>query len=248
MYEASININSNNKHYLDYIASQLKGTLSASNGVAVVLNNEDISYLSIACQDNYKDKIDSVIKDCVADILSIGYKQQYLREFLHLSRDSLIANTLINTMSIFDSNVDRKQIINSITSLNKLSIDGIYNFKIKAIKKRWQEIISLTGNNPLLFSDDNVMIEFLSYLLEAIPNIAETLRLYLSKTKFEMSDNKGKRFAKIPIFNCNSLEEEILFNLIGFNPSKLIIDNQVTQLSPQFLQVINTVFNIEYEN
>lgn len=247
MYEATVNINSNDKHYLSYILNQLKKPLGIINGVAIILDNDDTSYLSVACKEEFKDKIDTIVKDCVADILSIGFKQRFIRDQLKLTHNSLIANTLINTMSVFDSNVDRKQIKNSITSLNKLSIDGIYNFKLRSIKQRWQEIITLTSNNPLLFSDDSVMIEFLSYLLEAIPHITDTARLYVNKSGFELSNNKGRMFAKIPIFNCTSMEEEILFNLIGFNPSSLIIDNQVMQLSSQFVWIITTVFNIIQE-
>ena len=117
----------------------------------------------------------ALVKDLLADIFSIGYKNKYLSKKLNMGSEDLLSRTLINTMCIFDNSYDKTAIKRNLENIRNFSLDGFYNFRLGDVKKKWDEIVVLSNSYDTVINDYDTMRDFLMFLLEAIPTLVNNL-------------------------------------------------------------------------
>ena len=110
MYELSLNVDKKDGHFLDYLARQLDRPLAQARGVSALEEIDDRTFFSLACYDESAGQMSALVKDLLADIFSIGYKNKYLSKKLNMGSEDLLSRTLINTMCIFDNSYDKTAI------------------------------------------------------------------------------------------------------------------------------------------
>lgn len=250
MYETTIYVEARNKHFLNYIKDTVGNKVKDINGVLATLDKEKMSYLSIACDEMYMKPLKDDLLCLVGNVFSLGYKNQYFREKLHIDSDSdLLTDSLINTMCIFDSNLDKKAVTKSLTKcgFDVLGLDGYYNFRLNELKEKWNEIIDLSNANDIILTQERTMREFLKFLIDAIPIQSKMMTVILCEDgNFELMDD-NKRMAKLPkVVPMKSIDEEIIYHLICFKPMKVLFIGKNT-LSEQGEELIDYLFNVKYD-
>lgn len=188
-----------------------------------------------------------VIKDSIAEIITIGYKYDYFKKYLQIGDDNLLDITLINTMSIFDNTSDKKFVLKRLNYLDEISIDGIFYFKLNELRKKWDEIIGMSIQNRLLSHDCEIKKEFLNYLIQAIPAVTHTIKLDVCENDFTMYDINNKNISKMNYVRNKSektVEEEMLYNLICYSPKAVVI-RSAPRLSTQFYELLNSFFDFK---
>ena len=186
-------------------------------------------------------------KSAVAEVLAVGYKNRFLKEKINIDTSSLLGRTLLDTMCIFDSNYDTNVIKKNILEINNLSIDGCYNFRLKEIKEKWKEIVALSNNYSAFFEEESVILDFLTYLMDAIPCLCDsvTVLVDLQKNNFQLVDGADRLVTKFETFlEKDDLAEQVLFNLICFNPNVVRYCGDMDELGEEFCYVVNEIFNV----
>jgi len=121
-------------------------------------------------------------------------------------------------------------------------IDGFFNFRLKEVKKKWDEIIELTNENSIVLSDNDVAVEFLSFLLESMPKRNKAIRLCSKGDEIVLLDEKGNEIkTNFSFLQTNTDEDLILFNIIYISPSKVVVKNR-RDFSSEFLSIIDKFF------
>lgn len=242
MFESTLSIDLKKKRYLDYVYERLKPQIKAANSVVANAECKDRVFLSLACEDRYKDLLHFEIINCLADVYAMGFKYDYLKNRLKIRKENLLTKTLLNTMTVFDSNNDKKLIKQALFGQQIIAIDGFFSFRLHCVKDKWDEIIDLTNDNAIVFSDDEVTGEFLSFLLEAIPRSEDGVKICKLGEKIELFDKKGKKLRQImPVGEEKTQEETVLFNLICLSPKKVLISD-AEDFSHEFLAIVRKFF------
>ena len=124
---------------------------------------DDRLILTINCPDEYKDIIRTEIADKVAEIITIKYKYCYFKRYLSVGGLSTVEKEILLTSLIAaDLEDDKRYTYDKIKEYQEIAIDGIFNFRLKPLKKKWEDVVSCI---PGCFLNTQLK-EFISYLLE----------------------------------------------------------------------------------
>lgn len=182
MYESTVNIEKQNEHLLSYVKTQLAPCIHEVDGIATEVADNFRNYYSVACADTYRFQIGRCLNAAVTEALSLGYKNVYMRELLNIDGDNFYQNVLVNTICIFDNEYDKQMISRVVDTDRTVCLDGYFNFKLSHIKKKWLEISKLVGDNGFILTDNDLIAEFVEYLLDSMSTKEKTISVSLNPT------------------------------------------------------------------
>lgn len=247
MRELIFNVNKEDAYFIDYIHKKVSEPVRSVGGVCAVLEDENKKKLGIGIYDECFPIINKIAKTAVAEILAVGYKNRYLKEKIKIDSSDLIGKTLLDTMCIFDSNYDTNLIKRNIYDLDTISLEGCYNFRIKEIKRKWDDIVALSNSYSGFLSEKSVVYEFLAYLLDAIPCLCDTISVIINDKidEFQLLNQADVVLSKFEIFSQNkTIQEELIFNLICYNPNLIKFCGNMSVLGDEFCEIINEFFQV----
>ena len=247
MRELILNVEKKDNHFADYVYQKMLYPVKSSGGICAIDKYEDKICLGIAISDESYQLIDNLFKSVVAEILAIGYKNKYLKQNIGVDTSGLLGSVLLDTMCIFDSRYDAKYIKKQIKDFNVISLIGCYNFRLIDIKQKWDDIIALFNSYGDFLTEESVIIEFLNYLLNAIPSLCKTITVIIDDNlkNFELINENNVVLSKFESFTTNNdVRENLLFNLICYNPSLVNFCFDMDKLDEEFLLLLNQLFSV----
>ena len=246
MYEATVSVVKENGHLLEYVKEQLTPCMGEIDGITSEIDERDRNYFSLACADTYRFQVQRKLNDAVSQALTLGYKNIFVRKLLKIDKSNFYQNVLVNTICIFDNEYD-KQIVSRVVDVDKtLCLDGYYNFRLGAIKKKWQEITKLVSDNFYVLSDNTLIVEFLQYLLESTPSKCKQLSVSVDGDSFVLYGNGNKVIAPmLSMAKTSSCEEEVMLNILWLKPHTVKIYHS-RSLGKDFRDMLDALFQTEY--
>ena len=242
MFEVSFNVDLKEKVYIDFLYNGLKEKIKKANGIVFCGFNNDRVFVSVACEDCFAVEIKSEIYELFAEIYAFGFKHFYLKKNLNIYKENLLTQTLINTMTIFDSENDKKLIKKYLFNQEIGAIDGFFNFRMKRLKEKWNEIIDLTNENSVVLHDKETSCEFLSFLIDAMQGSEKVISVFKKGNSFKIKNEKGAVIdLKLPFWKNQADEEVVLFNVILLAPKQVNIIGE-NGFSKNFIYIIKRFF------
>ena len=121
------------------------------------------SKLTINCPDYYGDIIKTEVCDRVAEVITIKYKSEFFNSNLKVGGLSVNEKDILYASLIAaDLDDDKKYTFDRLKNYSEIAIDGVYNFRLKLLKKKWWDVIDCI---PPCFLTSQLK-EFISYLIE----------------------------------------------------------------------------------
>ena len=118
--------------------------------------------LIIDVPSTYKDLLVREVEDKIADVITINYKYSFFKKNVNLSGLSTVEKELLLTSLIAaDIDEDKKYVIKKLKSFTEYTLDGIFNFRLKPLKEKWNDILSYI---PINFQS-NQLKDFIVYLI-----------------------------------------------------------------------------------
>lgn len=246
MYEATVSVVKENSHLLDYVKGQLAPCLKEIDGVSCELDEKFRNCFSLACSDTYRFQVQRKLIDAVSQALTLGYKNVFVRDLLHIDNDNFYKNVLVNVICVFDNDYD-KQIVSRLVEIDQnVCIDGYYNFRLAAVKKKWSDITQLVSDNLYVLSDNSLIVEFLQYLLESTPSKVKTLSVSFEDGAFVLYGSGGKVLSPVvSLAKKATVEEEAMLNILCLKPQRVKIYHSA-DLSAEFCEMLSLLFQTEY--
>lgn len=162
MIDFYITENSKNPANLAYVYSQLPKYLSLCSAKSLLSENEQSAKLSFCVDESYSSYLRRIAEDKVAEAIVINYKYQMFKKNLKVTGLSeKDKNILICSIISADFEDDKAYVKSKISSFDNYSMDGIFNFRLKPLKNKWQEIINYI---PGYFNEFELE-EFMKYLI-----------------------------------------------------------------------------------
>lgn len=140
------------------------GELFSQAGCSVKSGTADgRAVLMVKCSEYYYDIIKTEILDKVAEIVAIKYKYEYFKKNVRVGGLSTVEKEILMASLIAaDFDDDKKYTFDRIRQYGEIAVDGVFNFRLKPLKKKWQDIVSYI---PTCFLNTQLK-EFVSFLLE----------------------------------------------------------------------------------
>ena len=140
----------------------MAGFLSDFNGSAGVSLNGERSTLTLKINKQYADLFKGEVEDRIADVIAVRYKYAYFRKNVRFEGlDGFETELLRAALIAADLDEDKKYIIRRLRNFEEYAIDGIYNFRLAPLKRKWNDIV---GYIPPYFSNGQLK-DFVKYLL-----------------------------------------------------------------------------------
>ncbi len=201
--EVTVSDRGENSLYITYLYHTLSGTLSRLNGSGELFFS-DRAVLRIRVQEGEKE-VKKALKERITEVIGIGCKYRFLGEKLHVALSKREKKLLLAALIAADYEGDRGFIERKVGDSSDYSIDGIYAFRLGALKEKWTHIAQYV---PEGFTSSDLR-EFCEYLVGESKN-----KIYLKgNTVF------GENFAPLRrsrLTGEEDAETEILLSDAGF--------------------------------
>ncbi|MBQ9709813.1 MAG: hypothetical protein IJV67_04265, partial [Clostridia bacterium] len=121
------------------------------------------SVLEIDATDDFADFIRAEIEDRIADIIAVNYKYACFSSSVHpYGLTDGEREILLSALIAADIDDDKHYIKRKIASETEYSVDGLFNFRLAPLKRKWAEVVSFI---PKTFNCERLK-DFIAFLLE----------------------------------------------------------------------------------
>lgn len=167
MWEITIKSSNNDLQSLNYIQNAL--VLSLKQDVILGRYNAVNPCISVACQDEKTNKTWNCIKKALCDIYCRHYKAQYLAQKLtFLPQDNEYFDAFIRVCTYFDRELEYKIVFRMIKYMPILNLESYFAFKLRPLKKKWQDFCEIANNNSKIFLSNETFLSLLKFLISSL--------------------------------------------------------------------------------
>ncbi len=153
----------NNVSNIVYMYSGLSELLNGMSRNFSAYGDGSRSVLEIEADEGYSPMIRAEIEDRIADIIAVNYKYSYFSSAVHpygLNRDE--NEILLSSLISADIDDDKSYIRRKIFCENEYSVDGLFNFRLAPLKRKWSEVVEYI---PRTF-DVEKLKDFITFILD----------------------------------------------------------------------------------
>ncbi len=226
MFEFSIIINDNKVEEAKNICRELKKNTKEFNSVITSYSEKEKIYIIVGCEEIDKGRMNFFICDAIADTISIFYKLEYIEKNLKLPlRDSVYLDAFEKALIAFDRTTDKYLISHNLKIEKNIFLDSFYQFKLKSLRNKWQEIIKLANENASYLLCDDTFIDLLKFLIENIEISRGLVNVLKSEESFCLCDEKFNEIDAekegICLLRNEKSDADLITSLIALSPKKI---------------------------
>ena len=161
--QTNITENGYNEANLLYVQSAMSEFCECAGCTARLKKVNDRAILTVTFSDCYKEIIRSEIADKIAEIIAIKYKYDFFKQEISVSGLKKIEKEiLLASLIAADLDDDKKYSFSRLMTFDDFAIDGVFNFRLKPLKKKWIDVCSYIPNCFLT----SQLRDFIRFLLE----------------------------------------------------------------------------------
>lgn len=213
-----------NQENLLYIQTGIGEFLSNAGCSVYLCSHSGRATLTVNCSECYSEVVRGEIADKAAEIISIKYKYEYFKKQLLIGGLSETEKEiLIAGLIAADLEEDKKYSFERLKCFKEIAIDGIFNFRLKPLKRKWQDVVSYI---PTCFLNTQLK-DFLTYLLEN-----KTRRVYVDNGR--VYDSHFRRLKRSNLLDGE--EVKILREIILSNCGEVELSGEIPKDDERYLK------------
>ncbi len=237
MAQLTVTEKENSKYNLFYIQSVLSELLT--NAGCKIDNKQAGSraVMTVSCPDYYSEIVWAELADKLAEVVVIKYKYDFFNKTVKVCGLNPVEREILLTSLISaDLEEDKKYTVERFRGLEETAIDGIFNFRLQPLKRKWEDIVSYM---PSCFVNSQLK-DFVTYLLENKKNrvYVENGKVFddhyrrLKRTRLMGGGEKVSILREILLSNCGeigiygTLPEEDEFYIKEFYKDKIFFSDK----------------------
>ena len=119
--------------------------------------------------------------------------------------------------------IDREYIYQKLLPFDNVNIDSFFDFRLKFLKSKWKDLVSLANDNYLyLLSSDN-FFELLKFLLSNLECREDVVKVELSKDNFKLYSQE--KLLNTPAVLEDKNKSDLIASLIYFCPKTIVVQD-----------------------
>jgi hypothetical protein len=181
--------------------------------------------LTLACEEDKKALVTCGLTEAVADIFVNRYKCEYLIENSKLPINNAVNyNAFLKALVAFDREFDRELVLKKLFLSKDLMLDGFYNFRLRELRARWQEVVALANDNSGYLTFHETFLELLKFIVNTINEQVPEVYVHKNDGGYFFGDADGKQLNYGAYNISREIDNEILLaELIVLSPAKIYL-------------------------
>ncbi len=227
MWSNVISVDKGYDREIDYILNRLQHTKDVS--FAVEESKDRLSvYLASACE--RQDDVENEILSIVQEVYLTFIKTRFFRDRLSLGNFDHAKCAFLSSLVHFDRDFERNIVAKVISSSLDYNIDGLFNFRLRAIKESWEEVAEV-ANRLLAGSAGEADIYDIASFITGSDG---------KKSQLLLKDgdvyNITRRQSVNPIDVFENDEYDLLFAIVREKPVEILVENG--KVSQKFMSTL----------
>ncbi|MDY4676905.1 MAG: hypothetical protein SO373_07145 [Candidatus Borkfalkiaceae bacterium] len=175
----------------------------------IIKNDGDRFIIYLSCEDEHLQLFKKELADYIAEIICIAYKYNLFNDSVSAQGLSVQERELLLSAIIAADFEDDKRFVKSRIQFDtKIAVDGLFNFRLQSILKKWEEISTYI---PQHFTREELK-EFIGYLI----NEKRGRKVYIKDDAvYDGQYRKMERSNLLPKGYENKLLKEVLLSGAG---------------------------------
>lgn len=219
MHEINLTVTTKFYGWGDEAEIKLKQTVNKFSGEVEFSDGIDGRHADVRCDS--EETAVAALTDFLTDFYCVNAKRGYLADKIKLPMISdLSKDALIHTLIAFDRDRDEETVRDELSLSKSFSVDGFYNFRLRTIERRWNEIIGLTFENFALMYDENALDLLIRFLLSTVAPRFDTVSLCENNGLYEIETSSGENIVA-------GDAKKLLTALIDIAPMEIILRGEL---------------------
>lgn len=216
MWELSVSVSSKSVDVAKFIYQTLKSHAIGLGGVVTCYEQFDNFYIVFGCEEAEKQRACEMIENCIIKTVCNFYKDKYLSENLHLPiKENLSLMAFKKALINFDKETDIFLISKNLKLEKDLHLDSFYYFKLKPLRDKWNEIISLANENGDYLISNEAFFDLLKFLIDNLETCDEEISVFEDENGYYLKLNgQSAQHQKLT-------KEALVASLIEICPKKI---------------------------
>lgn len=139
MAEIKISEEQSNGEYITYLYYAIADELALYRGRGKLIFGDGRTALSVSYQQGAGHVL-NLLREKIAEVICIGYKYRYLQNRLNVCLGERERKNLVAALISADLDGDKAYVRQKLTAANELAIDGVYHFRLSALREKWERI------------------------------------------------------------------------------------------------------------
>ncbi len=219
MWEFSLNLH--NEELAKNLLSSLKSLTSQTGGV--VTSHEESGYISIliGVNENKREELEKGLSRFITQVICTYYKSSFLDKFLYLPQhDKIGVLAFKKALLNFDRETDYYIIQKNLSFDNDLYLESFYEFKLKNLKSKWSELVSLANENRDYLISAEAFNDLLKFLVDNLDICEDEVSVVEDEEGYkiflDMQDGVRGQYQN-KTFN----DEGLISSIIDLSPQKI---------------------------
>ena len=206
-------------------------------------NNDETLELSFDVKERKKSLLIERINRIVAESMVMFYKEKFFDMNITGGFSSSIEKSaLVKALATFDKAYDINFALSQLDCSLGLNIKSFYQFRLSALKERWQEISDLFQENLQYLLATESCIELVRNLVEITDNEYDSIFVYFFEDNIILRDSKGVELVQpISAHNAEFLAQ-VVGEIISLSPKKIYLKFRAENL-PELMENLCCIFD-----
>lgn len=200
--------------------------------------------IMFACPLEEKNRLSTLLEQNIIKVICSFYKENFLKDNLCLpSHEKISLMAFKKALMNFDRETDLYIISKNLELKSTLNLDSFYEFKLKALRDKWGELVLLANENSEYLIGDEAFYDLLKFLVDNLEIRENEISVFEKENGYSIMADE-----------CfESLNNEALVStLIELSPKKINFycdkeDATVNFLTKIFSERINVNYNKSME-
>ena len=148
---------------LEYIKNSVTEIADKTGSNCTLTVKDKRCALTLETPEYYADIVRAETADRIAEVIAVGYKYRFFKKTIKVAGlNDTEREILLASLIAADLSEDKKYAFDRLKSLSDINIDGMFNFRLKPLIKKWRDIVEYM---PACFVGSQLK-DFVSFLLE----------------------------------------------------------------------------------
>lgn len=247
MWELSISVSSKKLEIAKFVYQTLKSHCAENGAIVTCYEEFDNFFILVGCPIEEQSRVSVAIERCIIKVICNFYKEKFLTENLRLPLHENMSLTAFKKALInFDKETDFYLISKNLQLNKNLNLDSFYYFKLKSLREKWAELITLANENSDYLVSNEAFFDLLKFLIDNLEICEDEISVFEDENGYSIkANNLEEPYEKLS-------KEGLVSSLIELCPKKINLfcrsdDNTAGFLSKIFEERINVCYNKNLE-
>ncbi len=223
MWEVSICFES--AKMAEYFASKINLVIKSCKGISACITLNGQNCVLVAVPKDKEEFARDFVKQKIAECILFFYKKDYIVSKLNFEKPkTTYMNVFLQTLVCFDGEADKHFIEQCLDFDDRVFVDAVVAFKLKFLKKKWEELVSLANENVMYFLSEDSLLELIKFLISNLEHRCYAVNVFSKSDCYFLCDLQGKRIDDFMLEKQGIYEDgSLLSTLVALNPEKIIV-------------------------